>query len=213
MIQFSSTTAVGRAIPKEAFYKHLPLNSNLKGKFVSDIKRITLSNSFRADTLNLDSGTEVSEILLLTIDLKNRQYDGRILENIARQNSHKLVFLLQFEGEAQLAIYYTKLYTTAWCPNDKITLTINGYTLDAVWLSFLEQIALQDGLIECDPNEDIDGKLQRQEIILKMQKEIETIERQIQHEIQPKKKYALFERMRDIKCKMQNIKTTKETVK
>lgn len=195
MIQLPSATTVGRVLPKEAFYQHLTLSGDLKEKFVADIKRITLSNSLTAATLNLEAGNEINEILVLTVELKKQQFDGRIVENIARQNPHKLLFLLRFEEKAQLAVYYGRLYTTAWVPDDKIGLQVKGFTLDAVWQGFLEQIALRDGLTEVLPGEDFDTRLQRQERILKLQKEIEKLEKQTQREVQPKKKFALYEQL------------------
>jgi len=205
MIQLPSATAVGRVMPKEAFYKRLTLSSDLKEKFVTDVKRITLSSSLTASTLNLEAGTEITEILMLTIDLKKQQFDGRIVENIARQNPHKLLFLLRFEDKAQLAVYYAKLYTTAWLPYDEITLKVKGFTLDTVWQGFLEQIALQDGLTENKPGEDIDTKLQRQEMILKLQKEIEKLEKRTQSEVQPKKKFELYQQLQDKKLKLEKL--------
>ena len=206
MIQFPSATAVGRVMPKEAFYKHLTLSSDLKEKFVTDVKRITISNSFTAATLNLKEGTQISEILVITIDLKKQQFDGHIVENIARQNPHKLLFLLRFENKAQLAVYYAKLYATAWILYEDITLTAKGFTLDAVWQGFLEQIALQDGLTKHNPDEDIDTKLQRQEMILKLQKEIKKLEKRTQSELQPKKKFELYGQLQETKQKMEELK-------
>lgn len=205
MIQFPSTTTVGRILPKEAFYKHLTLSGNLKEKFVTDVKRIILSNSLTAATLNLEADTKVSEILVLTIELKKQQFEGRIVENIARQNPHKLLFLLRFEDKAQLAVYYTKLYTTVWLPFDEITLEVKGFTLDAVWQGFLEQIALQDGLTKHNPDDDIDAKLQRQEMILKLQKEIEKLEKRTKSEVQPKKKFELYGLLQKTKQKLEEL--------
>lgn len=206
MIQLPSATTVGRVLPKEAFYQHLTLSGDLKEKFVADIKRITLSNSLTAATLNLEAGNEITEILVLTVELKKQQFDGRIVENIARQNSHKLLFLLRFEEKARLAVYYAKLYTTAWVPDDEITLQVKGFTLDAVWQGFLEQIALRDGLTEVLPGEDFDTRLQRQERILKLQKEIERLEKQTQHEVQPKKKFALYQQLQELNKKLEDTK-------
>ena len=206
MIQLPSATAVGRVMPKEAFYKRLTLSSDLKEKFVTDVKRIILANSLTAATLNLEAGTEISEILVLTIDLKKQQFDGRIVENIARQNPHKLLFLLRFEDKAQLAVYYVKLYTTAWLSYDEITLEVKGFTLDAVWQGFLEQIALRDSLTEVLPGEDFDTRLQRQERILKLQKEIEKLEKQTQREVQPKKKFALYQQLQELNKKLEDTK-------
>jgi len=193
-------------MPKEAFYKRLTLSSDLKEKFVTDVKRITISNSLTAATLNLEAGAEITEILVLTIDLKKQQFDGRIVENIARQNPHKLLFLLRFEDKAQLAVYYAKLYTTAWLSYDEIMLKVKGFTLDAVWQGFLEQIALQDGLTEHKTGEDIDTKLQRQEMILKLQKEIEKLEKRTQSEVQPKKKFDLYQQLQELNKKLEDTK-------
>ena len=204
MFGFSKQTEVHKILPKEAFYKRLTLSSDLKEKFVTDVKRITISNSLTAATLNLEAGTEISEILVLTIDLKKQQFDGRIVENIARQNPHKLLFLLRFEDKAQLAVYYAKLYTTVWLPYDEITLKVKGFTLDAVWQDFLEQIALQDGLTENKPNEDIDTKLQRQEMILKLKKEIEKLEKRTQSEVQPKKKFELYQQLQELNKELED---------
>ena len=205
MIQFPSATVVGRVMPKEAFYKHLTLSSDLKEKFVSDVKRITISNSLTPATLNLEEGTEISEILVLTIDLKKQQFDGHIVESIARQNPHKLLFLLRFEDKAQLAVYYAKLYTTAWVLYEDITLTAKGFTLDAVWQCFLEQIALQDGLTKHSPDENINTKLQRQEMILKLQKEIEKLEKRTQSEFQPKKKFDFYQQLQEKKQELEGL--------
>ncbi|NLO47093.1 MAG: hypothetical protein GX111_02040 [Clostridiales bacterium] len=46
--------------------------------------------------------------------------------------------------EPSPSLSYAKLYTTTWMPYDEISLQVKGFTLDAEWQGFLEQIALQD---------------------------------------------------------------------
>lgn len=43
-------------------------------------------------------------ILLLSIALKKQEFDGRVVEAIARQNPHNLVFLLTYENSRQIAL-------------------------------------------------------------------------------------------------------------
>ena len=202
-MQFPSATAIGRIMPKEAFYKRLSLNTELKEKFVTDVKRITLANSLTAATLNLKPGTEISEILVLVIDLKKQEFDGRIIENIARQNKHKLVFVLRYEESAKLAVFYRKLYSTDWESIDNLRLVASGFTLDDVWNGFLEQIALQKDIVASDNNDDIDEKLARQESILKLEKEIDKLETLTRKEIQPKKKFELYHDLQDLKKRLE----------
>lgn len=204
MNQFPTATVVGRVMPKEAFYKRLTLGAELKEKFVTDVKRITLSNSLTAATLNLELGKEIIEILILTVDLKKQEFDGRIVENIARQNPHQLVFLLRYEDKAQLAIYYAKLYTTEWKLLDELTLMAKGFTLDDVWHGFLEQVALRNDTIAHRADDDIDAKLQRQDAILRLQKDIEKLEKLARGEKQPKKKYELYQQFQNLKKKLED---------
>ena len=205
MIQFPSSTAVGRILPKEAFYRRLTLSSELKDKFVSDVKRIALSNSLTAATLNLEPGAEVGEILILTVELKKQEFDGRIVENIARQNKHQLVFILQYEGSAQLAAYYSKLYKTEWEPIDDLRLVAKGFTLDDVWNGFLEQIALRADIAADSSDADIDTRLQKQDAVLKLQKEIEKLERLARDEKQPKRKFIFYQKMQVQKSKLEEL--------
>ena len=142
MIAFPAATAVHRRLPKEAFYQHLSLTKILKEKFVSDVDRIAVENSLTKENLNLSSDAEIKEIMLLSISLKKREFDGKVIEAIARQNPHKLVFLLCFEEQQQLAVYYKKLYRTLWMKQDEVALKLQGDSLDEIWDSFLEQIAL-----------------------------------------------------------------------
>lgn len=45
MIDFPAATVVHRRMPKEAFYKRLPLTKVLREKFISDVDKIFVENS------------------------------------------------------------------------------------------------------------------------------------------------------------------------
>lgn len=197
MIEFPAATAVHRRLPKEAFYKHLPLTKILKEKFVSDVDRIVVENSFTKENLNLASDAEIKEIMLLSISLKNQEFDGKVIEAIARQNPHKLVFLLSFEDQQQLAIYHNKLYRTLWMAHDEIELKLQGYSLDEIWDSFIEQIALYEERAEEIADLSIEDRLEIQDQILKLEKQIDKTENTMWKEQQPKKKFELHTRLRE----------------
>ena len=206
MIEFPAATAVHRRLPKEAFYKHLPLTKILKEKFVSDVDRIVVENSFTKENLNLASGAEIKEIMLLSISLKNQEFDGKVIEAIARQNPHKLVFLLSFEDQQQLAVYHNKLYRTLWMDHDEIALKLQGYSLDEIWDSFIEQIALYEERAEETADLSIEDRLEIQDQILKLEKQIDKTENAMWKEQQPKKKFELHTRLREYKKKLEDLK-------
>lgn len=206
MIEFPAATAVHRRLPKEAFYKHLPLTKILKEKFVSDVDRIVVENSFTKENLNLASDAEIKEIMLLSISLKNQEFDGKVIEAIARQNPHKLVFLLSFENKQQLAVYHNKLYRTLWMDHDEITLKLQGYSLDEIWNSFIEQIALYKERAEQTNDLSIEDRLAIQDQILKLETQINKTENAMWKEQQPKKKFELHTRLREYQKKLEDLK-------
>lgn len=206
MIEFPAATAVHRRLPKEAFYKHLPLTKILKEKFVSDVDRIMVENSFTKENLNLASDAEIKEIMLLSISLKNQEFDGKVIEAIARQNPHKLVFLLSFENQQQLAVYCNKLYRTVWMDHDEIALKLQGYSLDEIWDSFIEQIALYEERAEKTADLSIEERLEIQDQILKLEKQIDKTENAMWKEQQPKKKFELHTRLREYQKKLEDLK-------
>ena len=206
MIEFPAATAVHRRLPKEAFYKHLPLTKILKEKFVSDVDRIVVENSLTKENLNLASDAEIKEIILLSISLKSQEFDGKVIEAIARQNPHKLVFLLSFENQQQLAVYHNKLYRTLWMDHDEITLKLQGYSLDEIWDSFIEQIALYEERAEQTESLSIDARLAIQDQILKLEKQIDKTENAMWKEQQPKKKFELHTRLREYQKKLEDLK-------
>lgn len=206
MIEFPAATAVHRRLPKEAFYKHLPLTKILKEKFVSDVDRIVVENSFTKENLNLASDAEIKEIMLLSISLKNQEFDGKVIETIAKQNPHKLVFLLSFEDQQQLAIYHNKLYRTLWMAHDEIELKLQGYSLDKIWDSFIEQIALYEERAEETADLSIEDRLAIQDQILKLEKQIDKTENAMWKEQQPKKKFELHTRLREYQKKLEDLK-------
>lgn len=206
MVHFPTTTAVHRRLPKEAFYKHLPLTKVLKDKFVSEVDRIVVENSLTKENLNLTADSEVKEILLLSITLKKQEFDGNVIEAIARQNPHKLVFLLVFEGSRQLALYHGKLYRTPWMDAAEVNLKPQGFSLDEIWDSFVEQIALYEERAKRADSRSVDERLALQEQILKLEKLIAKTEAAAWKEPQPKKQFELYSRLREYKIKLEEIK-------
>ena len=204
MIDFPVSTLVHRRLPKDAFYKHLPLSAALKSSFVSDVEELSVANSLTKKNLNLEKETNTKEILLLAIILKKKAFDGKIIEVIARQNPHKLVFLLSYEQEARLAVYHKKLYYSAWMPEDDIELTLSGSTLDAIWDDLVRQIALHSPSVE-QRTEPLEQQLKHQDEIDRLNKLIKKTEAAAWKEVQPKKRFAIYTRLQEYKQKLEEI--------
>lgn len=202
MLTFPSKAAVGRIMPKEAFYKRLTLSNELKEKFVSDVKRIVMEFKLTPDTLNIEAGGDIAEILVLSIELKKRDFDTRIIEAIARQNAHKLLFLLKYEDQAQMAFYYNKLYLSEWVSLDSLILETQGLKLENIWKGYIEQIALGKAFAKADELS-LDEKLERQNSMLKLQKEISKLEKLSFNEKQPVRRFELYQQLQNLKSQLE----------
>ena len=146
----------------------LSLNlDNSSSVTLSTCKQVTspqgeaLGNTYHSSTTNhaeaLGSAIEkpIKEVLLLQIELKKHDFDSKLIETIAKQNSHKLVFLLRFDKYSKLAVYYKQLYIGKWKPFEEVSLTLNGNNMNEVWISFVEQIALEEsGVVGLGCDED-----------------------------------------------------------
>lgn len=205
MIDLPKATIVNRRLPKEAFYKKLSLNTAMKDKFISDVERIVVENSLTNDNLNLYEDANVKEIILLSITLKKRDIDNRILEVIARQNPHKLVFLNVYEDQQQLALYNSKLYKTKWMSENELQLSANGFNLDQIWNNFIEQIALYEERAEIVVDLSINERLVLQERIIKLEKLIEKLETEVMREQQPRKKFDKFTELQKYKKELEKM--------
>ena len=199
MLDLPEATRVHKRLPKEDFYKRLNLTAALKEKFVADVEQSYVENSLTKERLNLARDSAVQEILLLAVMLKKKDFDGKVIETIARQNSHELIFLLLYEEEAQLAVYRGKLYHSSWLPKTEIALAARGFSLEEILTGFIEQIALVGEEGKTDENRSIDERLHLQEKIGKLTKLIEKTERAAWKEVQPKKKFELFQKLKRYK--------------
>ena len=129
-----------------------------------------------------------------------------MIEAIARQNPHKLVFLLMFEDSRQLALYHSKLYRTQWMDASEISLRLRGSSLDEIWEAFVEQIALYDERAKKSSSLSVDERLALQEQILKLEKLIAKTEAAAWKEQQPKKQFELYTRLRGYKQELEDLK-------
>lgn len=205
MIKFPLSTVVHKRLPKEAFYKHLPLTAAVKAKFVSDVERIQVENTLTKGNLNLAKESEIKEILFLSITLKKKDFDGKIIEAIARQNPHNLVFLLVYEDQRQLAVYHSKLYRSAWVQEKELDIALQGSTLDEIWDDLVRQIAISSEALLKQENQSVEEQLRKQDEINRLQKLIEKTEAAAWKEQQPKKRFEMYTRLQEYKRQMEEI--------
>jgi len=114
--------------------------------------------------------------------------------------------LLIYEDSRQLAIWHGKLYRTEWIPSSDIELKAEGFSLDEIWDSFIEQIAIGKEQAKAAGELSIDERLAIQEQITKLEKQIQKTETAAWKEQQPKKRFELYQRLQGYKKDFEELR-------
>lgn len=212
MITFPDSTLVGKTVPKTAFYKNLEVNAHMKQRFVDDVASVTWMAKIAPSTLNVTDGKTVHEITVFRMVLKKEEVPSDVLMLIDKQMPRHTVFVLQHEGKCSLYVNYkewhdaeqrqfdiVKTYQTAWVKDVDIVLNIEGSTMDAVFSSFVRQIA--DGLLDAN-TKDLHTAVMADKEREQIQKSINTLERQMLKEKQPRKRFEMHQRLVIMKEKL-----------
>lgn len=190
---FPPSTAFNKRIPKQKFYENLTISPALKRAFVNQIKTIYWRNKFAPSTVNLAAGTTVTELEVFSIQLNQPSLDESVLRQIDKQIPYHILFLLEYEGTIQAWIGYKeassgenafkvdRYYHTDWKTPDKLDLRLEGLTMDAVYESFVRQIA---GDTLSDSAETLKESVERSKRKAELEKKITALQTRIRREKQ-----------------------------
>ncbi|MBS1571619.1 MAG: DUF4391 domain-containing protein [Bacteroidetes bacterium] len=124
MFQLPKNTEVGKVIPKNAFDDYT--NTKLKKLFSDKIQRITWLNKIAVDTVNL-SGTDIQEIQVFKIELKEKSIIKDLLSIIEKAIPYHILFWIEFEDE-----YYVSTSAKHLHPQNE-DIAVIDYTFTSDW--------------------------------------------------------------------------------
>ncbi len=182
---FPESTYIGKRIPKEGFYSKADLNATQKRAFVDDIESIVWRNLLSENTLNVSKGEKVTQIDIIQINLKRREYNKTILDIIEKAIPRHLVFILTINNSRKLCINYkeefqkgkykiVESFSTDWLNDGEAVLNIQGHDLDRVYENFVYQIA--KGRIEKNDGLELSEVIQQSQEVEKIKKRIADLE-------------------------------------
>lgn len=211
MLGLPATTEFSRRIPKQKFYENLTVTPALKRVFIDQIKLIYWRNKLAPTTLNISAGEQVTELEVFEIQLKEPALDEAVLRQIDREVPYHILFVLTCGGRAQAWIGYKQAaasgtnafkvdtyYHTDWMPEGELSLRLDGLTTDAVYESFVRQIA-GDRLDTADAAEELKDTVERDLQRQKLEREIAKLEKLARAEKQPKKRFELYQRLQALR--------------
>lgn len=216
LLDLPKTTAFNRRIPKQKFYDNLSVTAELKRIFIDQINLIIWKNKISPATLNISKGEIVTEIEIFEIKLNQTRLDKRVLQLIDKEIPYHILHLLEYQGKYQAWIGYKEqsltkadsfkvngYYNTDWLLLDELPLRLDGLTMDAIYDSFICQVA-GDRLAAINTTS-LKDAIERDETRQKLKKQIAALENKVNREKQFNRQVELNTELRRLKTELEGF--------
>lgn len=203
MFDLPKSTEIRKPIHKKLIYQKFSdeLGGDKKSRFDEDISRIIITNEISETSINIRATEEVPAIFVVQIELKTKEYNDRNIILISKLFGQKLLLVLHCDDEYQLAIYETKLLKSDWKHEEDIALTMQGLDMKGIWDYLVTQVS---GISPEEGNtlgEQISIESEKE----KLRKKIDELERKAHKESQSKKKFEMFQKIKEYQKKLEDM--------
>lgn len=198
-----SSTEIRKLVHKKMLYAKFPteLSGEKRKQFDDDIGRIIITNEISPVSVNIKEGEQVKSIFVLQVELKNKAYNERNIVLIAKLFGQHLLIVLKYADEVQFAIYQTRLLHSEWMEVDNACVKLSGLDLDAVWENLVTKVS---GIVVTDEHS-LDEQIVIEQEKVKLLKQIEELDRKARKETQAKKKFEMFQRLKEYQKRLEEM--------
>ena len=196
MFALPATTEIKKSLPKKAIYEKFGLKSAQRDAFDADISRIDIVNVVSPSTVpGLKEGELVKEFYVLLVALKRQHYDEKNILLLTKLIKQNMIFALVYNDMVRFAVVHEKLFVMEWEPLEDAALPLMGLDLDKVW----EHLVTTIGKFEVMEGVTMEEQIAMDGEKLKKIKAIESLEKKLKVEKQPRKKYELYQQLCELK--------------
>ena len=198
-----SSTEIRKPIYKKMLYAKFPteLSGEKRKQFDDDIGRIIITNEISPVSVNIKEGEQVKSIFVLQVELKNKAYNERNIVLISKLFGQHLLIVLKYVDEVQFVTYQTRLLHSKWMEADNACIKLLGLDLDAVWENLVTKVS---GIVVTDEHS-LDEQIVIEQEKAKLMKQIEELEKKARKETQAKKKFEMFQRLKEYQKRLEEM--------
>jgi hypothetical protein len=135
-----------------------------------------------------------------SVQLKKINFNETSLILLSKLIPQNILFILQYDQQAKLAIFQHKLIQSDWQPKKDLRIELKGLNLDNVWHNIIQQI----GKFNIEQGNSLEQQIiiadKRQKLILN----IARLEKQARKELQPKKAFELVQKINQLKQELKD---------
>ena len=196
MLGLPKSTEVNKQLPTKAIYSKFQLNTVAKAKIDADISRITIVNEISPERINISAGENIKSFFVISVSLKNKDFDPKTITTLSKLVPQNILFVLEYQDDVKLAINHTRFLQSQWISKENASIELKGMNLDTIW----ENIVVQVGDVDIKDGNTLEEQIVANEQQSKLQKEIARLEKQARAEKQPKKKFELVQKIKELKA-------------
>ena len=209
MLNLPASTAFDRRIPKQKFYKELPLTPAMRRVFVGQINAIWWRSKIAPATANLAPGRTVTELEVFELQLAQPSLDEGVLRAIDKRIPYPILYLLTCDGRCQAWIGYQPAgqggarvyYHSAWQPQEDLKLELRGLDTDVAYENFVRQIA--GGALDAPAAEPLPRSIARDQRRRALEKQIAVLQNKIRREKQLNRQVELNGELKRLRKEME----------
>ncbi len=199
MLNLPQSTEVKRQLPKTSLYKQLDWKPSQRESFDDDVSRLDFVNWISPRTLPaVVVGSEISEIFVVEVSLKSRDFDIKNITLLAKSIPQRIVYVLRYRDVVRIAVFHTKLFITDWQDVNAAMLTLNGLNLDAVWAKIISFV----GEFSLEQDKSLTEQIKENEERTRILQQIESLERQMRSTSQSRRQRELYSVIKKLKSKL-----------
>ena len=195
-------TEINKPLHKTKVFEKFDLTASQRDSFDADISRMFITHVVAESTIpTIKAGNEIADFYIIEVSLKRREYAPKNIELLAKFIPRKILFVLHFEEQAQLAIHHTKLICSTWQQCDTLNIPLAGLDLDAVW----ENIVATIGSITVQEGNTLTEQIKSDEQKSKLQKQIQLLQQKLNKEKQYNRQIEINAEIKRLKKQLNDI--------
>lgn len=211
MFDLSSKTKVNRKFRLAELYKMMGADKDIKAD-AKNIVSVILTNVLSQDTMNLSSDGKVKEVYIFDIELNSKTLPTLFISSLDKAINLHTVFILKCEDEQMLYGCYKektdkgvklgKYYGTDWTKEKTpISLPLNVNNIDDIYTAIIDELIP----ITANQGEETSDFVARFDRINKLKNEIVRLQKQVDNERQPKKRFELNDELKKLKKELESL--------
>ena len=210
MFELSSKTQVNRKFKLTELYKVMGADKTVKADAVN-ILSVTLTNVLNKNTLNFSAKGDVKEIYLFEIILNTKSVPSLFISLLDKTTNFHTAFIIRYGSESMIygafkeygekSMKVGKYYFTDWAADRTITLPIGVNSLDEIYTAIINKLIP----IIARQAESTKDFVARYGEVVKLKKEIEKLQRLVDNEKQPKRRFELNDELKQKKKELEKL--------